>query len=70
MESTKLAELIAAQHSVNRAQLQTHQAFINCQLASMNSQIAVESTRLAAIRCQQERIKLTIDLSLAHHPNE
>ncbi|MDX2245070.1 MAG: hypothetical protein NW224_30705 [Leptolyngbyaceae cyanobacterium bins.302] len=62
MESTKLAELIAAQYSANRAQLQTHQAFIDCQLAAMNSQVAVESTRLAAIRCQQEQIKLAISL--------
>ncbi len=60
MESTKPAELIAEQYSTNRAQLKTHQALINCQLASMNLQVAVETTRLAAIRCQQEQIKLAI----------
>lgn len=61
MESTKLAELLAAQYNLNRTVLQIHQALIDYQFASMTLQIAVEATRLAEICWQQEQINLAIE---------
>ncbi len=70
MESTNLADLLAAHHSAGRAQLQAHQACINAHLACLASQVALEATYLAALRCQQAHIHLAIARSQSSTPPE
>lgn len=69
MKSSTLAQLLSAQFDLQRTRLQVQQASLNCGLALMQSQIAAESTRLAAVRCQEEQVKLAIALAQFSSPS-